>query len=44
MLILSFLTTIQLIFKNREIKEITSYASDGNRTRNPGFRGYTCAI
>ena len=37
MLISSFLTTVQLIFKNREIRKIKSYASGGMRTATPGF-------
>jgi len=35
MLISFFLTTIQLIFKNQEIRKIKSYASGGILTRNP---------
>jgi len=35
MFISSCLTTVQLNFKNREIKKIKSYTSGGIRTRNP---------
>ena len=46
MFISSCFTTIQLNFKNSEIKKLKSYASSGIRTRNPcGLRlRNTCAI